>query len=415
MRDRSSLSYAHIIRLPQVGELLLGACLARLAVRMFALAVILYALNRFESPWLVGWVSFAVMGPGLMVGPIAGAVLDRLRAPTAIIIDMLSSAVLVSLFAAMDQARVLNAPLLLVLVASYSLTSPLSGAGIRVLLPRLVPGHGLEIANALDTASYAGIEIVGPALAGGLFAFAGPNVTMLTIAVLYVAGSLSLLGLLRMPRLNRPYSSIGLLAEAAAGLRYLARNPSLRGLAGSYSLYQTAWGILLVAVPVFVQRELGPHGRSDFVVGLLWAGSGLAAGIGSLIAGKLLGIGRDREIICVGTFLTGAAIYPLSAHLGLFGLALGLTLTGFFSGPIDVGVLTLRQRRTDPAWLGRVLTVSMSLNLSGLPLGSAIGGWLVSGSLTLGFAFSACLSVAAGLLALLLIPAREVDARGQSA
>jgi hypothetical protein len=305
MRDRSSLSYAQIIRLPQVGELLLGACLARLAGRMFALAVILYALNRFESPWLVGWVSFAVMGPGLMVGPIAGAVLDRLRAPTAIIIDMLSSAVLVSLFAAMDQARVLNAPLLLVLVASYSLTSPLSGAGIRVLLPRLVPGHGLEIANALDTASYAGIEIVGPALAGGLFAFAGPNVTMLTIAVLYVAGSLSLLGLLRMPRLDRPYSSIGLLAEAAAGLRYLARNPSLRGLAGSYSLYQTAWGILLVAVPVFVQRELGPHGRSDFVVGLLWAGSGLAAGIGSLIAGKLLGIGRDREIICVGTFLTG--------------------------------------------------------------------------------------------------------------
>jgi hypothetical protein len=96
-------------------------------------------------------------------------------------------------------------------------------------------------------------------------------------------------------------------------------------------------------------------------------------------------------------------------------LALGLTLTGFFSGPIDVGVLTLRQRRTDPAWLGRVLTVSMSLNLSGLPLGSAIGGWLVTGSLTLGFAFSACLSVAAGLLALLLIPAREVDARGQSA
>jgi hypothetical protein len=218
-----------------------------------------------------------------------------------------------------------------------------------------------------------------------------------------------------MPRLDRPYSSIGLLAEAAAGLRYLARNPSLRGLAGSYSLYQTAWGILLVAVPVFVQRELGPHGRSDFVVGLLWAGSGLAAGIGSLIAGKLLGIGRDREIICVGPFLTEAAIYPLSAHLGLFGLALGLTLTGFFSGPIDVGVLTLRQRRTDPAWLGRVLTVSMSLNLSGLPLGSAIGGWLVSGSLTLGFAFSACLSVAAGLLALLLIPAREVDARGQSA
>ena len=51
------------------------------------------------------------------------------------------------------------------LVASFSLRSPLSSAGIRVLIPPLVPDHGLEMANALDTASYAGIEIIGPALA----------------------------------------------------------------------------------------------------------------------------------------------------------------------------------------------------------------------------------------------------------
>jgi hypothetical protein len=102
--------------------------------------------------------------------------------------------------------------------------------------------------------------------------------------------------------------------------------------------------------------------------------------------------------------ITVLTVYPISAHLGLFGISLGLTLIGFLAGPIDVGVLTLRQRRTHPAWLGRVLTVSMSLNLSGLPLGSAIGGWLVSGSLTRGFACSAILSAAAALLAFLLIP-----------
>jgi hypothetical protein len=65
--------------------------------------------------------------------------------------------------------------------------------------------------------------------------------------------------------------------------------------------------------------------------------------------------------------ITVLRVYPISAHLGLFGISLGLTLIGFLAGPIDVGVLTLRQRRTHPAWLGRVLTVSMSLNLSGFP------------------------------------------------
>ena len=60
------------------------------------------------------------------------------------------------------------------------------------------------------------------------------------------------------------------------------------------------------------------------------------------------------------------------------GLAMGLMLIALAAGPIDVGLLTLRQRRTDPAELGRVLSVSMSLNLAGIPLGSALAGMLMT-------------------------------------
>ena len=60
------------------------------------------------------------------------------------------------------------------------------------------------------------------------------------------------------------------------------------------------------------------------------------------------------------------------------GLCLGPALVGFLAGPIDVGVLTLRQRRTEPAWFGRGMAVSISLNLSGAPIGSALGGMLLA-------------------------------------
>jgi hypothetical protein len=85
-------SYRKVLRLPQIPELLVGACLARLAGRMFTLAIILYTLNQFGSPVLTGWVSFAAIGPGLIASPFAGALLDRLKAPLAIILDMLVSA-----------------------------------------------------------------------------------------------------------------------------------------------------------------------------------------------------------------------------------------------------------------------------------------------------------------------------------
>jgi hypothetical protein len=66
-------------------------------------------------------------------------------------------------------------------------------------------------------------------------------------------------------------------------------------------------------------------------------------------------------------------------------------------------VLTLRQRRTDPRLLGRVLAVSMSLNFAGTPVGSALGGMLVGGSLVPALALGA-LAAALGALATLAIP-----------
>jgi hypothetical protein len=79
-------------------------------------------------------------------------------------------------------------------------------------------------------------------------------------------------------------------------------------------------------------------------------------------------------------------------------------LAGLVAGPIDVGVLTLRQRCTDPADLGRVLAVSMSLNMSGFPIGTALGGVLVAGSPQWAF-LAAALAALAGAWAIhALIP-----------
>src|SRR5262245_4979542 len=141
-------SYRQVLRRPQVSELLTCACLARLAGRMFDLAIILYALRQFGSPALTGWVAFAAFVPGLITSPFAGVLLDRLRAPLAIVVDMLVSAGLLLALTCIDQAGQLGPASLIVLVTMCSLSSPLSTSGIRVLIPRLVPDAALERANA---------------------------------------------------------------------------------------------------------------------------------------------------------------------------------------------------------------------------------------------------------------------------
>ena len=169
---------------------------------------------------------------------------------------------------------------------------------------------------------------------------------------------------------------------------------------------EISWGILLVAVPVFAARQFA-GGAGAAVAGLLWAALGLVGATTALIAGHRRTAGRERQVMALGMLATAIASWPIAAEFGLVGLVLGMMLVGAAAGPIDVGALTLRQRRTDPEELGRVLSVSMSLNMSGGPLGSAIAGALVTWSLPATFAVAALASVLAAAAAVALIPGGE--------
>jgi MFS family permease len=125
------------------------------------------------------------MLPGLLVSPLAGAFLDRFGSARAIATDMLVSAALVLALAIADGAaeRSASAAFLLTLSALFSLTSPLGAAGIRTLLPALVPEETRDRANALDTAIFATMEVLGPALAGTAVALLGSTPTLGVVSV----------------------------------------------------------------------------------------------------------------------------------------------------------------------------------------------------------------------------------------
>jgi predicted MFS family arabinose efflux permease len=399
----SKTSYRQVLELPQVPELLVSAALARLAGRMFSLAIILCALDRFGSPLLIGWIAFASIGPGLIASPFAGALLDRLRAPRAITLDMLVSATALFVLTLVDRTGLLGAPLWIAVVTVYSLTTPLSASGIRVLIPRLVPDEALERANALDTSCYSLIEVIGPALAGTLVGLAGPDATLLIIAALYASAAVSMIPILRGANARTARSSSAtFMTDAMAGVIYVARHPSLRALALSYSLYMMTWGILVVVVPIVISHAVRSAENADLLVGFAWAAAGVFGAFGAVLMG--LSRGRERQIIGFGIAATAIVIYPFSTVFGLYCLIAGIVIIGFLSGPVDVALLTLRQRRTQPEWLGRVLTVSMGLNLSGLPVGSAIGGWLAAHSSSGALIVAAIISVISAVTAFLMIP-----------
>lgn len=393
-------SYRALIGIPDLPVLLGAITLLRLGGSMLSLTLVLYALGRFSSPALAGWVAFAAVAPGLMISPLAGAVLDRIGSGAAVTIDMTVSAALMFCLIAADQLGWASPVVLLTLVSLLSLTSPLSTAGVRVLLPRLVTPAAYDRVNALDTAAFAIVEVVGPAIAGLLVGLAGSRYALGAVAFVFGSAAVCIAQVRRLPSLSASRRS--LIHDMLEGVAIVARQPTLRGLAVSYSLYQVTWGILVIVVPVFVTRHFA-DGQGKSVAGLMWAAMGLAGGIGALVAGRLRTAGRERPVMAIGMLVTALAAWPIAAEFGLGGVVIGLMLAGLVAGPIDVGLLTLRQRRTDPAQLGRALSVSISLNMAGFPLGSALAGMVITHSLAATFVLAGLSSLLAAI-AVAVIP-----------
>jgi hypothetical protein len=95
---------------------------------------------------------------------------------------------------------------------------------------------------------------------------------------------------------------------------------------------------------------------------------------------------------------------------GLILLTLMMFLFGLLNGCVDIAMFTVRQRRTDPAWMGRAFAVSMAFNYMGFPVGAAIAGILVTVSLPAAIWISVASAVVAAISAAVLVPAREAVA-----
>lgn len=392
------VSYRALFRIEGFARLAAATVLARTAGQLWQVALVLFILQRFHSPTLAGVATFLAIIPGLIVSPIAGALLDRHGRLRLILVDYSLAVVALALLAALALVDRLGIAPLLLIVAASSLTGPLSGSGARTLFPLVVPRTLWDRANAVDSGSAALATVVGPALAGFFVGWVGGEGAFLLTAGVYIAAALVLIGV-REP-VTEPVPHEPLVRAAWRSLTYVLRNPSLRGLAVALWMANIPFGILTVALPVLVLRNF--HWGAS-AVGALWSLSGVATVVAGFFAGRINTERRERAMIAAALAL-GAVGCLLTAVASPLVLLVGVSLFGLSFAPLDIGIFALRQRRTDPSWFGRVFAVSMSLNFAGMPVGSALAGPVIEISVRLALVLAAVVAVAGCVVPFLFIP-----------
>jgi MFS family permease len=362
--------------------------------------------------------------PSLVVGPLAGVLVDRWdRRRTLVAVSLAQAAFLLPLLAVDGRDRLWVVYLVMAVEAALG---QLNDPARNALVPSLVRGDDLVGANALIGLNSNLARLVGSPLGGVLVELAGLPGLVIGDALSFLLGA-TLIALVRpretvpstphpkapsgphsdaraRPRRNAPWrfqgprwGSVadrnsgrrrlstalgGVGREWVDGLRVTVRDHGLRWGLVVNGMAAVAQGIFTVLFVLFVAEELGGDGADVGLLRGVQAIGGLLGGVLVVGLARRLEAGRLLGVSLVVFSLVDLALWngpmvttALWLYLGLF-VAAGIPGIGILTG-----LTALVQERTDDAYLGRVFAtyygsfnglMALGMLAAGL-LGDAVG------------------------------------------
>jgi len=349
---------------------------SQLGTRLSFIAMPLLAVLDLNATTMqVALLRTAQTAASLLLGLVAGALVDRMRCrPVLVVADIARAVLLVSIPVTAEFGA-------LTLAQLYAVAF-LAGVGTvffdtahTTYLPRLVDRGMLVDGNARLAANTSIAAVAGTGVGGFLVQALGAPFAIGLDAASYLWSALWLRTIRRTePRPVRGPRHLG--HEIAAGVRFVWRQPILRAIAantGTVLFFQSANDSIMV---VFLVRRI--H-LSPGAIGLLATVGLVGALASSAVTGRIAArLGSARALLLAAAANgVGFLCYPLTRPgVGLVWYVLAGGIAAFTIITRHVLAVSARQRLCPPYLLGRVSATMELMTWGVMPLGAVAGGIL---------------------------------------
>jgi MFS family permease len=337
--------------------------------------------SQTHDPLLVSLAALCSYLPKLLLGSIAGVLVDRLDRRRIIMAMDLSRSLVLAALAVSIATGAINVVIVLAVLLLLSTAEVFANLAAGSLLPGLVARADLGIANARLQGSYLlGGQLFAPPIGAFLFAL-GMALPFSVNAVTACIGAV-LISRVVIRRAAEPNAEGAaepqrstLRADFVEGVRWLAGHPPMRTLALTIFAFNVTFGAAWSVLVLYADQRLGMD-----AVGFGFLATAMAAGglIGVTGYGWL-----ERHFALSDIMRVGLAI-ETATHLVLAITTLPIVALGvmvifgahaFVWGTTSTAV---RQRAVPDALLGRVAGVYIAGGVGGMVVGTPIGGALAS-------------------------------------
>ena len=376
-RPRGPSPYLRLVRNRHFSLLWVGQAVSLFGDRIHYVALAFLVTTR-GTPLELGITFAATAVPNVVLGPLAGALVDRWdRRRTMIACDLLRAAIVLTVPFAIE----IN--ILLVYLAAFAIATVtlLFRPAKAAVVPQIVGEGELVTANSAISVAETAADLFGLPVAAVIVASLSGIIeaAFLLDSATYLVSAI-FIWLMVVPRQEEtltPFSVRAIWGEMAEGWSFLRRQAELFANTVITTLAQIAFGAEIVLAILYAEKVLDTS-RISYPqnYGLLLA----AVGLGSVVGGVALGWVGDRlpkgpltiaGLVGMGLCLVGVGFVtdPYVA-IGLF------FLTGATNMLFLIPTITLFQQRTPQRLMGRVVSSRQALVFGVMAASMAVSGWL---------------------------------------
>ncbi len=346
------------------------------SVTQFALPLLIYKLTG--SALNLGIATAAEFVPYLLFGLLLGAWVDRVDRKRMMIFTDIARALIIASIPLLAAFGTLSIWWIYVVGFIQSTLTICFEAGQFAAIPNLVNKDDLVTANGRIQASYSAASVLGPLLAGLLVALVPLSTLLLVDASSFIlsACSLALISMsfnpLKGEMQEEPKS---IMRDVMDGLRYVLGHPVLRNISLMMALVNFVATTVSTQLVLFAKVQFQAN---DTQVGLLYSAGSVGIVVLSLLAGPL----RKRwsfSTVALGALMTEGILVVVLAftHWYWIGILLWACIGGL-GILFNINTGSLRQVIVPNSMLGRVMSIAGVLAWSAIPLGSLLGGFVIS-------------------------------------
>jgi len=351
-----------------------GQIVSMLGDMLFDLALIWWVLAETGSGTAMAAVALAAALPSTLLGPLCGALVDRMDRRKLMIGANAANGILMLGVAVMYWRGIFSLPLILLASALNNVGASLHSPAFQAAIPIVVEKEDLVRANSLTQSASSTLGLVAPAISGVIIAVSGAGSLILFNGISYLAAALSLC-FVQFASSKADSASHTILKDTWQGLRYVFSHSLLLPMLLYAAVINLTLAPVTVALPLLIANKLagGPA-----LLGLFYSFRSAGVLIASLSLSafpklmRKMGLVMVSCIVAIGIFTVLISISPLA-----IGVLLGGACIGFSVVVANIASQAIWQREVLDEYRGRAFAAKDTVSLALRPLGLAAAGPLV--------------------------------------